>query len=89
MTIKLKPDQERVIGQAIQAGLIESAEDVLDAGLEALRRRLEAGAAFAGPNNAEQWVLEFRAWVRSHSTLSPLLSDEAIDRESIYGERGL
>lgn len=30
----------------------------------------------------------FRAWAESHSDNSPLLSDEAISRESIYGERG-
>jgi hypothetical protein len=36
----------------------------------------------------EEWVREFKAWTRSHSDL-PILSDEAISRESIYGDRGL
>jgi hypothetical protein len=32
---------------------------------------------------------EFREWVESHKDLNlPSLSDEAISRESIYGERG-
>jgi hypothetical protein len=39
--------------------------------------------------SAEQWVQEFKTWVRSHPADLPLLSDEAIGRESIYGERGL
>ena len=30
----------------------------------------------------------FRAWAESHSRKTPLLSDEDISRESIYGERG-
>ncbi len=30
----------------------------------------------------------YRAWAESHSRNTPLLSDEAISRESIYGERG-
>jgi len=39
---------------------------------------------------AEQWVKEFRAWVRSHAGDDlPRLSDEAISREFIYRERGL
>ena len=30
MTLQLKPEQEQVIGRAIQAGLIRAADDVLD-----------------------------------------------------------
>jgi hypothetical protein len=38
----------------------------------------------------EEWVKEFHAWVNNpaHKDL-PLLSDEAISRDFIYGERGL
>lgn len=37
----------------------------------------------------EEWVIAFREWVESHRGLNLLsLSDEAISRESIYGERG-
>jgi hypothetical protein len=39
VTIHLRPDQEIRIQQAIQAGVIRSAEDVIDAGLEHLRER--------------------------------------------------
>jgi hypothetical protein len=32
---------------------------------------------------------EFREWVKSHKDMNlPVLSDEAISRESIYGEKG-
>lgn len=36
----------------------------------------------------EEWITAFREWAESHSHDSPMLSDEAISRESIYGERG-
>lgn len=37
----------------------------------------------------EEWTGAFREWVDSHRGLNlPYLSDEAISRESIYGERG-
>jgi hypothetical protein len=37
----------------------------------------------------EKRIAEFQAWVESHRNLNlPTLSDEAISRESIYGDRG-
>ena len=39
MTIHARPDQEIRIQEALQAGIIHSAEDVIDAGLERLRER--------------------------------------------------
>ena len=36
MTIHPRPDQETKIQEAIQAGLIQSAEEIIDAGLEHL-----------------------------------------------------
>ena len=89
MTIHLNPEQERVIGQAIQAGVIRDADDVVDVGLETIRQRLEARLASKAAMDAEQWAQEFHAWVHGHSASTPLLSDEAISRESIYGTRGL
>jgi hypothetical protein len=44
MTIHPRPDQEIRIQEAIQAGLIHSAEDVIDAGLDHLRERLSPPA---------------------------------------------
>ena len=89
MTILVKPEQEQLIAEAIQAGVIQTPRDVVDVGVEAIRRRLEARAALRASTTAEQWLQEFRDWVHSHSTNTALLSDEAIGRESIYGARGL
>ena len=35
----------------------------------------------------EEWVRQFREWGQSHGRTTPLLSDEAISRESIYPGR--
>jgi proteasome lid subunit RPN8/RPN11 len=88
MTIQLTPEQEQVIGRAIQAGLIRNADDVVGVGVETIQRRLEERRAPLDRASAEQWLEEFHAWVHSHPTTTPLLSDEDIDRESIYGMRG-
>ena len=87
MTIQLSPEQEQVVERAIRSGLIKTADEVVDAGVETIRQRLEPRAA-ALPLNDDEWMAKFRALARSQPT-GPLLSDEAIDRESIYRERGL
>ena len=40
MTIQIKPEQERVIGRAIEAGLIETADQAVEVGVETIRQRL-------------------------------------------------
>jgi hypothetical protein len=34
--------------------------------------------------NADEWIKAFRDWAESHDKSVPMLSDEAISRESIY-----
>jgi proteasome lid subunit RPN8/RPN11 len=88
MTIQLTQEQEQVIGRAIQAGLIRTVDDVVGVGVETIQRRLEERGASVASTGAEQWLQEFHAWVHSHPATTPLLSDEAVNRESIYGTRG-
>ena len=38
--------------------------------------------------SSEERVRLLRQWASGHSTNTPLLSDNAIDRENIYGARG-
>jgi hypothetical protein len=89
MTIQLNPEAEQLVGQAIQAGLIGNADDVLAIGVEAIRQRLQSRAGPGSELQTEQWLREFTAWVHSHSTSTVPLSGEAISRDSIYGARGL
>ena len=86
MTITPKPEQAQLIADAIQAGLIKSPDEALEIAVDTLRDRLKASTR---PIDAEEWMRKFRAWALSHPTDTPLLSDEAISRESIYGDRGL
>jgi hypothetical protein len=86
LNITPKPEQEHLIAEAIQAGLIKNADEALEIAVDALRRRLKASTR---PISAEEWMRKFRAWTHSHPTTTPLLSDEAVSRESIYRERGL
>lgn len=88
MAVELKPEQERVINLAIQAGLIDAADDVVELGIETIRLRLQARTHPDDSMNTEAWSHDLRDWVQSHATATPLLSDEAISRDSIYGTRG-
>ena len=36
----------------------------------------------------DEWLEAFNTWMDSHDPTLPPLSEEAISRESIYGERG-
>jgi len=89
MALQLSPEQELVVGQAIHAGLIRIPDDVIGLGVETIRQRLEARQPAAATLSAEEWSRQLHAWIHSHPTDTPVLSDEAIDRESIYEGRGL
>jgi hypothetical protein len=92
MVIQLNPAQQQVIGQAIQAGLIRDAEDVIEAGVEAIRRRLEARQSpTLSPSldiAMKDWSSDLRTWIHARSSAAPPLSDESISRESIYATNG-
>jgi hypothetical protein len=89
MAIELDPEQERVVGQAIQAGLVPAANDALEMGVAAVREILRARKSSVTLMAAGEWSRELDAWVQGHSAMEPLLSDHAIDRETIYGECGM
>ena len=86
MTIQLKPEQEQLIGKAIEAGLIHDAEEVVDVGMNTIRRRLQARLEEQFLD-AARWSKELHTWVSSHPVTTPLLSDESIERDCIYGLR--
>jgi hypothetical protein len=86
----LPPEKEaRLIAAAQAKGL---STDALVR--EALDRILADAPAPAGTPRSlqdeltpEEWVQQLDAWVDSHDRTTPLLSDEAISRESIYPDR--
>jgi len=86
MIITPTPEQEQILAAAIEAGLIHGPEEALNIGLETIQARL---AIERKSETAEEWIARFHAFVDSHSTSTPILSDEAMSREFIYRERGL
>lgn len=89
MAIQLNPEQDQVVGQAMRTGLIRSYDDLAEVGVAAIRQRLKARDDGSGTPDAEEWFRELTAWSEGHSIATPLLPDEAIDRDSVYGARGL
>ena len=89
MTIQLKPEQEQIVGQAIQAGLIANANDILDVGIGAIRQRLNSprNGVTTPVLSAEEWEREFDTWIESFPDTAPL-PDEALRRENLYPDRG-
>jgi uncharacterized protein (DUF1778 family) len=81
ITLNLPADQEAVFKAQAQAR-----------GLTLEQWMLEAAAQSAQPlsvanlqkTNPQEWARHFDAWVDSHDPKTPVLSDEAMSRESIY-----
>ncbi len=46
-----------------------------------------ASIAHLQKTNPKEWARQFDAWVNSHDPHTPVLSDEAMSRESIYPDR--
>ena len=71
MTVELKPEQERIIERAIQAGLIRRADDVVELGVQAIRQQMAAGLLSGNAMSAAEWSRELHGWVHNHSTTAP------------------
>jgi hypothetical protein len=85
MMIQLKPEQEQIVGQAIQAGLIANADDIVEVGIDAIRQRLKSprNEADTPALSAQEWEREFDTWIESFPDTAPL-PDEALRREGLY-----
>ena len=82
MTIILKPEQERVLLEAINSGLAHTADEALDQALDALRLRLPQ-LTLPQARTRE----EIRAWLDELAALSdriPSRPGESFSREMIY-----
>jgi hypothetical protein len=82
MTIVLRPEQERVLLEAIKSGLAHTTDEALDQALDALRLRLPESTA--SPVRSPE---EIRAWLGELAALSdriPPRPGESFSREMIY-----
>jgi hypothetical protein len=86
LTIELPPELERRLAEEAARHGQAPAEFVRAVVEEKLAVAPHtSGAKLANP---QERARAFREWAESHSRDTPLLSEEAIRRESIYGERG-
>ena len=70
----------------ISSGHFRSADELIKAGVKALRE-MNAGPAFGAlPKAGEEKAREFVQWAKSHRDTPPL-SDEAISRASMNPDR--
>jgi hypothetical protein len=85
LTIDLPSDTEAVFkaeaklrGLSIEQWLVEIAQQHVHAA---------GSVALLQKTDPEEWSRQFRAWADSHDPNIPVLSDEAMSRESIYPDR--
>ncbi len=84
VTIELSEEQAAALKVQAQAqGL------TVERWLEQLAAQLAPAASIAHlqRTNPEEWARRFHEWAESHDRTTPLLSDQAISRESIYPDR--
>jgi len=88
MTMKLE------ISPEVQAGLLAQARqrgmslEVFVEGVLRERSRTKSGPRLAHELSNDERLREFDAWVKSHAGNTVVLPDEAMERESIYGDHG-
>jgi hypothetical protein len=73
----LYQQQARARGLTVERWLLELAEQNAPA----------PSIAHLQHSNPMEWARQFRAWADSHDPNMPVLSDEAMSRESIYPDR--
>jgi hypothetical protein len=84
LTLKLSPEREAALkaqaqarGMSVEEWLLELTKQIRPTAARSLQDEL----------TPQEWVRQFNAWVEGHDRTTPLLSDEAISRESIYPDR--
>ena len=84
MTIELKPEEERILKEALRQGRFESVEQAVAQAFHSIVPPESLKPALSPSERSAA----FRAWAESHPRTTPVLSDQAISRETIYSDRG-
>ncbi len=84
MTIKLKPEQERILQEALRQGRFQSVEQALDKALHSIVPPEVVRPTLSPAERASA----YRSWAESHPRNTPVLPDQAISRETIYSDHG-
>jgi hypothetical protein len=84
LTLVLSPEREaalkaqaRARGMSVEEWILQLADQLAP----------PESIAHLQKTNPQEWLRQFRAWAESHDRTTPLLSDEAVSRESIYPDR--
>jgi hypothetical protein len=84
ITLELSPAQEAAFqAQAAACGL-SLEEWMLDLAKQHVQAVPSGSVAHLQKTNPREWAKHFDAWLDSHRPDVPVLSDEAMSRESIY-----
>ena len=81
VTLDLPPDKEDAFKAEAQARGLSLEQWILEVVDQQVR---PVSIAHLQKANPQEWARHFDAWVDSHSPNTPVLSDEAMSRESIY-----
>jgi hypothetical protein len=86
VTIELSDEKaEALKAQAAAYGL--TVEKWVEKIAEELAQPQPTSIAHLQKTDPKEWARQFHAWAESHDRTTPLLSDDAISRESIYPDR--
>jgi hypothetical protein len=81
VTLNLPPDKEAAFQAQAQARGLSLEQWILEIADQQVQ---PVSIAHLQKTNPQEWARQFDAWADSHSPDIPVLSDEAMSRESIY-----
>jgi hypothetical protein len=81
VTLNLPPEKEAAFKAVAQACGLSVEQWILKLVEQSVQ---PASIAHLQRTDPEEWARQFRAWADSHDPNIPVLSDEAMSRESIY-----
>lgn len=81
VTLEIPPEREAAIQAAAKAQGLSVETWLVRLAEQSVPLESSADLQTADP---EEWARQFQAWVESHDPNLPVLSDEAMSRESIY-----
>jgi hypothetical protein len=81
VTLNLLPEQEAAFRAEAQARGLSLEQWILEIASQQIQ---PVSIAHLQKTNPQEWARQFDAWLDSHDPNTPVLSDEAMSRESIY-----
>ncbi|MFY9727783.1 MAG: hypothetical protein WAJ87_19970 [Bryobacteraceae bacterium] len=81
VTLNVPPEKEAAFKAEAQARGLSLEQWILDLAEQQVQ---PASITHLQKTNPKEWARQFRAWADSHSPNIPVLSDDAMSRESIY-----